>query len=323
MYIEAIVPKFFKIDFCMMIKMNLILPIDVYNIIAEYIDNPAVWRRFNLACKTFNIICKKFEESKKLQFMINNRLPNGQLHGSFTDLSPVGKKSYNYSEGVKHGEYKYSNNGNIRNSVKNYHYGVLHGEAINVGIFDKSYYYYGLLHGEATLKYNDYLIVATYSFGIIVSILIYSTIDEYENAIHSIIYHNGTTKIICIRTKDNELRNYVNKHFIRPFYFTAGDSSRDIYHKNSECIDEVIDYFDGVRSGRYTKYQPYGLMLREQCTYVNGKIEGEYTKWYENGKLRYKAEYVSGVEHGEVKRWNIDGKLIYHRIHKDGQRYYV
>jgi hypothetical protein len=48
-----------------------------------------------------------------------------------------------------------------------------------------------------------------------------------------------------------------------------------------------------------------------------GRMQGEYKDWYENGSLFEHALYVDGKCHGECKMWGEDGTLIAHKFWVD------
>jgi antitoxin component YwqK of YwqJK toxin-antitoxin module len=53
-------------------------------------------------------------------------------------------------------------------------------------------------------------------------------------------------------------------------------------------------------------------------TYVNGKRDGDYKKWYYNGQPSMKYTFVNGQCKGDYKQWNENGQLLEHGIYVDG-----
>lgn len=51
----------------------------------------------------------------------------------------------------------------------------------------------------------------------------------------------------------------------------------------------------------------------------DGLLEGTYTEWWNNGKLRYQIEYHNGHRDGSFKTWNIKGILTKNRIYENGE----
>jgi antitoxin component YwqK of YwqJK toxin-antitoxin module len=48
--------------------------------------------------------------------------------------------------------------------------------------------------------------------------------------------------------------------------------------------------------------------------------EGEYKKWYENGKLDVHCFYNDRKLNGEYKHWNENGQLLNHCFYKQGKK---
>ena len=77
--------------------------------------------------------------------------------------------------------------------------------------------------------------------------------------------------------------------------------------------------FTGVGYERFlVRGKPDGLIERE-TTYLNGKVEGLYRFYYQNGQLRSEGNKKNGKEDGFWKHWwEDDGKLSEEVIYKDG-----
>jgi antitoxin component YwqK of YwqJK toxin-antitoxin module len=52
---------------------------------------------------------------------------------------------------------------------------------------------------------------------------------------------------------------------------------------------------------------------------IEGKKDGEYKLWWDDGKLRQHCFYKDGKEEGEYKEYYHDGKLYKHCFYKDGK----
>ena len=50
-----------------------------------------------------------------------------------------------------------------------------------------------------------------------------------------------------------------------------------------------------------------------------GRKQGEFKYWYENGQLRIHKFYRDGKLYGESKSWYDNGQLETHRFFKDGK----
>ena len=56
------------------------------------------------------------------------------------------------------------------------------------------------------------------------------------------------------------------------------------------------------------------------CNYKNGKLEGKYYKFYNNGNKRTERSFKNGKSEGEYKYFIEDNELYQHWIFKDGER---
>ena len=61
------------------------------------------------------------------------------------------------------------------------------------------------------------------------------------------------------------------------------------------------------------------LPLKHNQT-INGKKEGVWKGWRENGQLKYEECYKDGKEDGVCKCWHDNGKLSYEGCYKDGKK---
>ena len=49
--------------------------------------------------------------------------------------------------------------------------------------------------------------------------------------------------------------------------------------------------------------------------YKNGKLDGLWTVWYENGQKQSEKHYKNGLEDGLVTEWSEDGKkTFWHKL---------
>jgi len=82
--------------------------------------------------------------------------------------------------------------------------------------------------------------------------------------------------------------------------------------RNSEYYE-----IDGKRDGRYRKWFDDGQLF-ERCYYKNDELDGEYKRWHYNGPLAVHTYYKSNKLDGEYKTWNESRKLLRHYHYKDG-----
>jgi hypothetical protein len=59
--------------------------------------------------------------------------------------------------------------------------------------------------------------------------------------------------------------------------------------------------------------------LRGEIFLVNGKKEGSYKEYFENGSLMFFGNFMNDCLNGEYKIWYNNGKLIHHKLYKNGK----
>ena len=64
---------------------------------------------------------------------------------------------------------------------------------------------------------------------------------------------------------------------------------------------------NGKREGQWISWYENGQEWSE-CTYKNGKKDGAIASWYENGIQRYEGVYKNDIKIGEWKYWNEKGE---------------
>ncbi len=70
---------------------------------------------------------------------------------------------------------------------------------------------------------------------------------------------------------------------------------------------------EGRRTGAWEWYDNQGR-ISDKESYVNGKVQGEYTSFYSNGNVKVKCFYKEGSLDGEYKTYNKKGALIEKKI---------
>jgi antitoxin component YwqK of YwqJK toxin-antitoxin module len=51
----------------------------------------------------------------------------------------------------------------------------------------------------------------------------------------------------------------------------------------------------------------------------DGKRDGLYQRWYENGQLRFEGTYKDGKSNGLLRGWKSNGKLDWESTYKGGK----
>ena len=80
-----------------------------------------------------------------------------------------------------------------------------------------------------------------------------------------------------------------------------------------------INYKDGKRDGKWTSWYEDGLKLSEG-NYKDGKRDGKWTSWYENGLKWIDTNYKDGKEDGKSTEWFANGQIKIEENYKHGKK---
>lgn len=72
---------------------------------------------------------------------------------------------------------------------------------------------------------------------------------------------------------------------------------------------------DGKRDGEYKEWYENGQPF-VYCNYKDGELDGEYKRWHQ-GQLLEHCYHKNGKLDGEYKSWNNDGQLHFHYYYKN------
>ena len=83
-------------------------------------------------------------------------------------------------------------------------------------------------------------------------------------------------------------------------------------------------YKDGKKDGLWTVWYENG-QKKEEGTYKDGESDGLVTSWYENGQKKYEGNYKqdalgNGIPDGLVTSWYENGQKKYEAKYKDGKK---
>jgi len=77
---------------------------------------------------------------------------------------------------------------------------------------------------------------------------------------------------------------------------------------------------EAVKQGPFELYRGEGGALMMKGQYQDGKQDGEWTLWYDNGQKASIDHYKDGVQDGEHIGWYTNGKISAMGQYKDGKR---
>ena len=82
-------------------------------------------------------------------------------------------------------------------------------------------------------------------------------------------------------------------------------------------VTDLVNYKDGKKNGLFRRWQENGQLWIEQ-NYKDGLRDGLQRDWYDNGQLWYEKNYKEGKKDGLHRGWHEDGQLHWEKNYKDG-----
>jgi antitoxin component YwqK of YwqJK toxin-antitoxin module len=82
-------------------------------------------------------------------------------------------------------------------------------------------------------------------------------------------------------------------------------------------IAESVSYHNDLRNGEWKQYYHGGAICLKSY-YVDGKLEGTYEVWFENGRPEFSGKYKNDAREGFWLMYNSDGTLKYRIEYKGG-----
>ena len=58
-------------------------------------------------------------------------------------------------------------------------------------------------------------------------------------------------------------------------------------------------------------------LIKQEMSFKNGKLNGNYTAYFKNGNIRRKGEYSKGMYNGKWEQWTEEGKKLYEVHYKN------
>ena len=120
--------------------------------------------------------------------------------------------------------------------------------------------------------------------------------------------------------QDGEYKEYYEDGKIKQeTYYIKGlkEGSEKVFMNNGDRVSES-EFKDDKLNGKHKRYFKNILIL--ECHYKEGKLDGEYTSYWDNGKVCTKTTYKNDKLDGEWEYWNEDGTLKEKLLYKDGEK---
>ena len=125
-----------------------------------------------------------------------------------------------------------------------------------------------------------------------------------------VTYHSNSEPHIVSEYKDNKLNGPLKE------YDNKGYLVVDAIYKDSVVVGQYKEYYGGAIAAY--GYTP-GKNLKKEGTFKNGKLDGEWLSYYENGQLAIKSNYKNGNLDGAYLEYSREGQLIIEVNYVDGQ----
>ena len=89
-----------------------------------------------------------------------------------------------------------------------------------------------------------------------------------------------------------------------------------------EVVNEVGNYKDGTKDGKWTSYCKHEKKI-EEGYYKDGKKHGNWISYFEDGQIWYEENYNNGKQHGQSIYYGNGNYNIIHKLelvnYKDGE----
>ena len=81
------------------------------------------------------------------------------------------------------------------------------------------------------------------------------------------------------------------------------------YYPKTKQPAQILNYKNGLKNGEFKKFFQDGKLMTEG-TYKNDSLEGEFTLYYHNGKIELKGWYKAGRETGNWQYYDENGNPV-------------
>ena len=141
---------------------------------------------------------------------------------------------------------------------------------------------------------------------VLVSIILMGCSDNVKEEVLD-RYDNGQKKLVVKYKGEGSNEVIVS----RITYRANGDII--ISENPSDKTKMVREYYYNEDADDLFYYTPIEL----ERNYKDGKLDGLFKEWYENGKLDMKGNYKDGIKDGLWKKWYENGQLVFEMNYKD------
>ena len=154
-----------------------------------------------------------------------------------------------------------------------------------------------------------------------------NTFDEKGLENNDTVYDNNGTKYVVVKTSieigletniDGEWKKHgryfrltSNKPSLETDYIAGRKNGLEsAFYPNGE-IKSQYWYADDQKNGDFSLYCQINGQVERKGSYLNNKLHGKHTRYYENGNKKEEKTYDNGKIVGTVNQYNNDGELMY------------
>lgn len=103
-----------------------------------------------------------------------------------------------------------------------------------------------------------------------------------------------------------------------------GTGTYTTYYDDNTTISERGELKDGLRQGFWAKFNENGIDTLQTATYVNGKMSGPYTQYFQSGAIEIEGSFLDDKREGEwtwyFESGNIESQVFYIADKKTGEQ---
>ena len=135
--------------------------------------------------------------------------------------------------------------------------------------------------------------------------------DELATETASGIYVNGV--------REGSWVEYHPNGFVKSIigYYNGLKEGQALELDNRGQLLERFTYHNGQLNGLYSKYSR--TRVKEQKNYKNGKLEGKFEIFYDNGKVMEESYYKNDKRDGVAKWFDEEGNITIEYTYEDGE----
>ncbi|MBN2524099.1 MAG: toxin-antitoxin system YwqK family antitoxin [Bacteroidales bacterium] len=108
-------------------------------------------------------------------------------------------------------------------------------------------------------------------------------------------------------------------YYLMILFFFASCSHKGIVITENELPEEIFYLPDQIKpyTGRCIMHYNNTGIIKQEMTFRNGKLDGEFITYYKDGSINRKGEFIDGRYNGKWEQWAENGKKLYEVHYKN------